>query len=58
MRETVQALRAILAGERADFDGEHVHVHGFRLRQPLTDATITVAAYGPADDARRGHGRR
>jgi probable F420-dependent oxidoreductase len=48
MRETVQALRPILAGERADFDGEQVHVHGFRLRSPLKDATISVAAYGPA----------
>lgn len=46
--ETVQALRPILAGERADFDGEQVHVHGFRLRSPLKDARITVAAYGPA----------
>ncbi len=48
MLETVQALRPILAGERADFDGEQVHVHGFRLRSPLKDATISVAAYGPA----------
>ena len=48
MLETVQALRPILAGERADFDGEQVHVHGFRLRSPLRDATISVAAYGPA----------
>jgi probable F420-dependent oxidoreductase len=47
MRETVQALRTILAGDRADFDGEHVHAHGFRLRRPLPDAAITVAAYGP-----------
>jgi probable F420-dependent oxidoreductase len=48
MLETVQALRPILRGERADFDGEQVHVHGFRLRSPLPDATISVAAYGPA----------
>jgi len=47
MRETVQALRAILAGERADFDGEQVRVHGFRLRRPLKDAGIAVAAHGP-----------
>ncbi len=47
MRETVQALRAILAGERADFDGEHVHVHGFRLRRALRQTTISVAAFGP-----------
>lgn len=47
MRETVQALRAILAGERADFDGEHVRVQGFRLRRPQPNATISVAAFGP-----------
>ena len=47
MRETVQALRPILAGERADFDGEHVHVHGFRLRRAQEHARIAVAAYGP-----------
>ncbi len=48
MHETVCALRPILAGERADFDGEQLHVHGFRLRAPLPHATISVAAYGPA----------
>ncbi len=48
MRESVQALRPILAGERADFDGEQLHVHGFRLRSPIEDACISVAAYGPA----------
>ena len=47
MRETVQALRPILAGERADFDGEHVRVHGFRLRRAAEQASIAVAAYGP-----------
>jgi probable F420-dependent oxidoreductase len=47
MRETVQALRCILDGERADFDGEHVRVHGFKLRAPQPDASITVAAFGP-----------
>ncbi len=48
MRETVPALRALLDGERADFDGEHVRAHGFRLRNPQPHATITVAAFGPA----------
>jgi len=48
MRETVLALRAILDGQRAEVDGEHVHVHGFKLRRPQPDASITVAAFGPA----------
>jgi probable F420-dependent oxidoreductase len=47
MRETVQALRAILAGERADFDGEHVRAHGFRLRRAQQQTSISVAAFGP-----------
>ena len=48
MRETVQCLRGILAGERAHYDGEHVRTHGFRLRRPLPDARIAVAAFHPA----------
>jgi len=47
-RETVTALRAILDGGRADFDGEHVRTHGFKLRRPQPQASITVAAFGPA----------
>lgn len=46
-RETVLALRAILDGERIDFDGEHVRAHGFKLRRPQPEASITVAAFGP-----------
>jgi probable F420-dependent oxidoreductase len=38
-RETVAALRATLAGER---------IRGFKLRRPQPDASITVAAFGPA----------
>jgi probable F420-dependent oxidoreductase len=47
MREVLAALRPILAGERADFGGRHVRSHGFRLRHPLPDARIAVAAFGP-----------
>lgn len=47
-RETIAALRPILAGERAAFAGAHVRTHGFRLREPLPDARIAVAAFGPA----------
>ena len=39
MRESVLALRALLDGERID--------HGFKLRRPQPEASITVAAFGP-----------
>ena len=48
MRETVDCLREILAGERSDYDGRHVRTHGFRLRRPQPDMRISVAAFGPA----------
>jgi probable F420-dependent oxidoreductase len=48
MREAVECLRAILAGERSDYDGRHVRTHGFRLRRPRPDTHIAVAAFGPA----------
>jgi probable F420-dependent oxidoreductase len=48
MRETVPALRSILAGERAELDGRFVRTHGFRLRRPQTDVSISIAAFGPA----------
>jgi probable F420-dependent oxidoreductase len=48
MLETLGALRPILAGETSDYDGSHVHTHGFRLRHPLDDPRVSVAAFGPA----------
>jgi probable F420-dependent oxidoreductase len=48
MEETIVCLRAILAGDRSDYDGRHVHTRGFRLRRPLPDARVCVAAFGPA----------
>jgi probable F420-dependent oxidoreductase len=47
-RETVEAVRSILAGERADYSGRHVHAHGFRLRAPQREAKISLAAFGPS----------
>jgi probable F420-dependent oxidoreductase len=47
-RETVEAVRSILAGERAAYAGEHVRTHGFRLKQPQRDAKISLAAFGPS----------
>jgi probable F420-dependent oxidoreductase len=48
MEETVPALRGILDGQRADIDGTHVRAHGFKLRRAQPDASIGVAAFGPA----------
>ncbi len=48
MEETLAALRALLDGRRADIDGTHVRAHGFKLRRPQPDASISVAAFGPA----------
>ena len=47
MRETIEALRPILAGERSWYEGEHVRTHGFRLRRPVPETRICVAAFGP-----------
>jgi probable F420-dependent oxidoreductase len=47
-RETVEAVRAILAGERTAYLGEHVRTHGFRLRRPMPEAKISLAAFGPS----------
>lgn len=48
MRETVAVVRTLLRGERSDYDGRRVRSQGFRLQRPQPEATITVAAFGPA----------
>src|SRR6202035_5648310 len=48
MHETILVLRALLSGERAQFEGEHVRAHGFKLRRPLRETSIAVAAFGKA----------
>jgi probable F420-dependent oxidoreductase len=48
MRETVECLREIFAGEPSAHDGRHVRTHGFRLRRPRPETRISVAAFGPA----------
>lgn len=47
MRETIECLRTLLRGERADYDGRYVRSHGFRLRHPLPRTSIAVGAFGP-----------
>jgi probable F420-dependent oxidoreductase len=48
LAESARALRPLLAGERSGFAGTQVRTRGFRLRRPLPDARITLAAFGPA----------
>ena len=47
MRESIECLRSMLRGDRADFDGRYVRSHGFRLRQPMPRAGIGVGLFGP-----------
>ncbi|MHA7652678.1 LLM class F420-dependent oxidoreductase [Mycobacterium sp. ML4] len=47
MRETIECLRPMLAGERVNYDGRHVSSHGFRLRNPIPEARIALGAFGP-----------
>jgi probable F420-dependent oxidoreductase len=48
MRETIECLRPILAGDRVDYSGRHVRCHGFRLRHAQPETRIAVGAFGPA----------
>jgi probable F420-dependent oxidoreductase len=47
MREYVDALKPMLAGERSNFAGEHVESRGFRLAADAPHSTLTVAAFAP-----------
>jgi probable F420-dependent oxidoreductase len=47
MRETIECLRRMLHGERADYDGHYIRSHGFRLRHPLPRSRIGVGSFGP-----------
>ncbi|MDT7663912.1 MAG: hypothetical protein QOD04_3468 [Pseudonocardiales bacterium] len=40
MREFVRALRPVLAGQRADFDGSQVRAHGFRVAAEEADQVV------------------
>jgi probable F420-dependent oxidoreductase len=46
MAESAQALRALFGGEVADFAGETVSTHGYRLRLDPPGGPITLAAFG------------
>ncbi len=46
MRETIAALRPMLAGERSPFDGRFEKTAGFRAAGEPSRATVAVAAFG------------
>ncbi len=48
IRETTEALRLLLSGEKASYAGDLVRTDGYRLRLPAPPTTITVAAFGEA----------
>jgi probable F420-dependent oxidoreductase len=48
MRETALTVRTLLDGQRIAFEGEQVRAHGFKLRRPQPQASVTIAAFGPA----------
>ena len=48
IRETAEALRPLLAGDKGRYEGELVRTDGYRLRLPAPATSLTVAAFGPA----------
>jgi probable F420-dependent oxidoreductase len=46
LHETAEAVRPLLAGERAEFAGELIRTHGYRLRLPPPQSSLTIAAFG------------
>jgi len=47
MRETVEVLRHVLAGEKTAFAGETLTSHGYRQPALATDVPVLLAALGP-----------
>jgi coenzyme F420-dependent oxidoreductase len=45
-RESVDVVRAVLSGERVEYDGEHFQLSGFRLRSDPPDPPPAVDAAG------------
>ncbi len=48
MDETARILRALLDGEKADFQGKLASCRGYRLRLDSPRSPITIAAFSPA----------
>jgi len=59
VRDYVDALRRILAGDKVSFQGGTVQVHGFRRQaEPVPPVPIHVGALGPPDVPAGGFGCR
>lgn len=48
LSETARIVRTLLAGDKADFQGELTSCQGYRLRLDGPHSALTVAAFGPA----------
>jgi probable F420-dependent oxidoreductase len=48
LAESASALTALLAGQKADVDGEVIRTSGYRLRTAAPASPLTIAAFGPA----------
>lgn len=47
LAEHAAATRALLAGDKANLDGDVVQTRGYRLRLPVVAAPLSIAAFGP-----------
>jgi probable F420-dependent oxidoreductase len=47
LEESAVALQSLLAGRKADVDGQVIRTHGFRLRTAAPQSALTIAAFGP-----------
>lgn len=45
--ETATVVRRLLDGEKLDFDGDTLSTHGYRLRLPVPECSLSIAAFGP-----------
>ncbi len=48
LAETARIVRSLLAGEKADFQGDLAACSGYRLRLDAPSSSVTIAAFGPA----------
>jgi probable F420-dependent oxidoreductase len=48
IRETAEAVRPLLGGEKVRYEGALVHTDGYRLRLPAPPTSLTIAAFGDA----------
>ena len=46
LAESATAVRALLAGGKAELDGEVISTHGFRLRTAPAGSALSIAAFG------------